>query len=91
MIALQWKFDLLNGWAQPIAKVQFYQFFVFKMSGRLCSEAWHDAPVLDSETLEGEQKNEEAGKICYNANAIRTNDALSIVIPNIEDFICAQG
>ncbi len=51
----------------------------------------HDAPVLDGETLESEQKHKEAREISDDADTIRTVDALSVVMPKIDDFIYTQG
>lgn len=86
MIALQWKLDFQSGRAGTVTK-----FLVLEMKGRRCIETRHNAPVLDSETLESEQKNEETREISYNANTVRANDALSIVIPDIEEFIYAKS
>ena len=54
-------------------------------------ELRHNAPVLDCETLESEQKHEEAREISYNADTIRTMNALAVVMPKIDDFIYTQG
>lgn len=83
--------DLMNGWAWPLTGCRVWMFFDTKMNKRLRIEAWHDAPVLYAETLKSEQKYEETGEIAYNTNTVRANNALAIVIPNIEHFICLQG
>lgn len=54
-------------------------------------ETRHNTPVLGPEALESNQKNEETREISYNADAVRAEAPLPIVILHVNELICPMS